>query len=229
VDLALIVWFIRVAPHNICAGEQALSKQPLLLATSNPGKLRELRSLLADLRFDLIGLTDVSNIQTVDETGSTFIENATLKAVSYAAQVRVLTLADDSGLEVDALGGAPGVRSARYIDPSASYSDRMRILLHEIEKTRDSSRTARFVCAVAVAASDGNILYVTQKTCEGRLAESARGNGGFGYDPIFIPDHYDQTFGELPAELKNQISHRAVALTAARGFLASLTTPRIDG
>ncbi|HEY3104626.1 MAG TPA: RdgB/HAM1 family non-canonical purine NTP pyrophosphatase [Pyrinomonadaceae bacterium] len=206
-----------------------MSKRPLLIATSNPGKLRELRSLLADLPFDLIGLTDIPNIQIVDEYGSTFIENATLKAVGYAAQARVLTLADDSGLEVDALNGAPGVRSARYVDPSASYADRIRILLHEVEKTGDSNRTARFVCAVAVAASDGNILYVTQKTCEGRLAESPRGKGGFGYDPIFIPDYYDQTFGELPADLKNQISHRAVALLAARGFLASLTTPRSDG
>lgn len=206
-----------------------MTNQPLLIATSNPGKLRELRSLLADLPFDLIGLTDLSNIQTVDEHSSTFIENATLKAVGYAAQARVLTLADDSGLEVDALGGAPGVRSARYVDPSASYADRIRILLHQVEKTGDSSRTARFVCAVAVAASEANILYVTQKTCEGRLAESPRGKGGFGYDPIFIPEHYDQTFGELPAEIKNQISHRGVALSAVREFLASLTTPRNGG
>jgi XTP/dITP diphosphohydrolase len=176
----------------------------------------------------LLSLADFPNIQEVEETGTTFIENASMKASGYARQARVLTLADDSGLEVDALGGAPGIHSARYLDADATYPNRIRSLLAEIERTRDPNRGGRFVCAVAVASKTGNIDFVTEQTCEGRISAAPRGTGGFGYDPIFIPDGYSQTFAELSVETKNQISHRARALLAACEFLVSLTGLRAD-
>jgi XTP/dITP diphosphohydrolase len=200
-----------------------LSHQQLLIATSNEAKLRELRSLLAGLLLELVTLTDFPNVKSVDETGSTFAENASLKASGYAQQAKALTIADDSGLVVDALGGRPGVLSARYIQPDASYPERITSLLRELENSGDPNWSARFVCAMAVATSAGEIIFVTEKSCEGRIAAAPRGTGGFGYDPIFVPDGYDRTFAELPAETKNVISHRALALEAARGFIASLT------
>ena len=206
-----------------------MNEQRLLIATSNSGKLRELRALLAAQPFDLLSLADIPEIETVEETGSTLIENASLKAAGYARQARVLTLADDSGLVVDALGGAPGVRSARYLSADASYPDRIRSLLTELDDIGDQDRTARFVCAMAVASEAGEILFFTENACEGRLAVSPRGVGGFGYDPIFVPNGHDRTFAELSAETKNQISHRAKALFATREFLASLTLSRGGG
>lgn len=200
-----------------------MSPRQLLIATSNAGKLKELKELLADLPLELSSLADFPNIEPVEETGSTFIENASLKASGYAKQTKVLTLADDSGLEVDALNGAPGVHSARYLDADATYPDRIQSLLAEIHKTGTANRGARFLCAVAIGAHQGTIEFVTQQTCEGHVAHAPRGDGGFGYDPIFIPNGYEATFGELSAAIKNQISHRARALFAARGFLASLT------
>jgi len=206
-----------------------LSAQRLLIATSNDGKLRELRALLAAQPFELLSLDDIPDIETVEETGSTFIENASLKAAGYARQAQVLTLADDSGLVVDALSGGPGVRSARYLSADASYPDRIRSLLAELNDLSDQDRTARFVCAMAVASEAGEMLFVTENACDGRIARSPKGRGGFGYDPIFIPNGYDRTFAELSAETKNQISHRAKALFATRDFLSSLTVSRRGG
>ena len=203
--------------------------QPLLIATSNAGKLRELRSLLVDVPLELLSLTDFPNIQSVEETGLTFAENASLKASGYARQARVLTLADDSGLVVDALGGRPGVHSARYVRPDASYPERVVALLGELEGVSEPNRTARFVCAMKVASDDGEIVFATEKSCEGHIAAAPRGTGGFGYDPIFEPNGFDQTFAELSAEVKNRISHRGVALAAVREFLDSLTGLRSDG
>jgi len=203
--------------------------QPLLIATSNAGKLRELRSLLVNLPLVLLGLDDFPNIESVEETGSTFAENAALKASRYARQAKVLTLADDSGLVVDALSGRPGVHSARYVRADATYPERIALLLAELEKTRDCDRAARFVCSMAVAADAGQVVFATEKSCEGRIEKAARGLGGFGYDPIFVPDGFDQTFAELTAETKNRISHRALALAAVREFLVSLTGLRSDG
>ena len=195
----------------------------LLIATGNAGKLREIRTLLQGLPIKLLGLGDFSNTEPVGETGFTFAENAVLKASGYARQNGVLTLADDSGLEVDALGGAPGVRSARFLGEGTSFADRISALLALLESQVGDKRTARFVCALAIGASDGRILFQTQATCQGRLADAPRGAGGFGYDPVFVPDGYNQTFGELTADVKNQISHRGRALAAAREYLASLT------
>jgi len=201
----------------------------LLIATNNEHKLRELRSLLVNFPLELLSLTDFRNIESVAETGSTFAKNAALKASGYARQARVLTLADDSGLVVDALAGRPGVHSARYVRPDATYPERIASLLAELERTADSDRTARFVCAMAVAADGGQILFATEKSCEGRIDKAPRGMGGFGYDPIFVPDGFDQTFAELTAETKNRISHRGLALAAVREFLVSLTGSRSDG
>ena len=203
--------------------------QPLLIATSNAGKLRELRSLLVNLPLELLSFTDFPEIELVEETGSTFAENAALKASGYARQAKVLTLADDSGLVVDALSGRPGVHSARYVRPDATYPERIALLLAELERTGDSHRTARFVCSMAVAADAGEIVYATEKSCEGRIDKAPRGSGGFGYDPIFVPDEFDQTFAELTAETKNRISHRGLALAAVREFLVSLTGLQSDG
>lgn len=200
----------------------------LLIATSNAGKLRELRSLLADLPVELLSLTDLSKVESVAETGSTFAENASLKASGYARQARVLTLADDSGLVVDALGGRPGVYSARYVNAEASYPERIASLLVELNRVAHPDRTARFVCAMAVSSDAGQIVFATEKSCEGRIAEAPRGTGGFGYDPIFEPDGFDGTFAELSEERKNRISHRGLALRAAREFIASLTVLQTD-
>lgn len=202
-----------------------MSGQKLLIATSNADKLRELRSLLIVLPVELLTLADFPDIQSVVETGSTFAENASLKASGYALQARVSTLADDSGLAVNELKGRPGVHSARYVHPGASYPERVASLLAELESVAAQTRAARFVCAMAVASEGGEILFETEKSCEGYIAAAPRGTGGFGYDPIFIPDRYNQTFAELPAEIKNEISHRALALRAARDFIGSLTVP----
>jgi XTP/dITP diphosphohydrolase len=197
----------------------------LLIATSNKGKRGELRQLLSDVSISLFDLRDFPNIKLIAETGDTFVANASLKAVGYAAQTGLLTLADDSGLEVDALGGAPGVRSARYTGESASDAERIEALLARLAFVDESKRSARFVSAVVIADSNGEILDVSVGRCEGRIALAPRGTGGFGYDPVFIPIEYDKTFAELKPAIKNQIGHRARAMLGARAFLRTLTTP----
>lgn len=197
--------------------------QSLLIATRNIEKLKELRKLLGDLPFELYGLDNLRGVLEVQETGETFIENASLKAAGYATQARLLTLADDSGLAVDALGGAPGVFSARYAGEGASDAERTKKLLAELSSLKEPKRSACFVSAVAIAGSGGEILNVSVGRCDGHLAFAPRGSEGFGYDPIFIPVGYEQTFAELKPEIKNRISHRARALLGAREFLRTLT------
>lgn len=197
----------------------------LLLATQNEGKLKELRDLLADLPLDLSSLADFPNIEAVSETGESFTENASLKAVGYALQTEMLTLADDSGLEVDALGGTPGIFSARYAGEDATDADRTNRLLEELSDTPAGKRSARFVSAVAIASGKGQVLNVSLGVCEGRIDFVSSGLRGFGYDPVFIPHGYDKSFGELESATKNQISHRARALSDAREFLLTLTIP----
>lgn len=199
-------------------------KQPsLLIATFNQGKLQELRQLLVKLPFVICDLGDSPSIQPIPETGQTFIENASLKATGYAKQTGLLTLADDSGLEVDDLSGAPGVLSARYAHAVASDADRTSKLLTELAQVRGSTRVGRFVSVIAIADEVGRLVNVSIGTCQGRIAETPRGTNGFGYDPVFLPDGFDQTFAELETEVKNRISHRAQALTATVEFLRSLT------
>lgn len=191
----------------------------LLIATHNQGKVREFAALLSDMPVCLRGLAEFERVVEVAETGATFAENAALKARSYAAQTGLWTLADDSGLEVDALGGAPGIFSARYGGADASDADRIARLLSELAQTNDHARRARFVCAIAIVHPATGNLDIFTGTCEGRIAQQPRGANGFGYDPLFIPEGYAETFGELTHATKDLLSHRARALHAARAFL----------
>lgn len=199
------------------------AKIELLLATRNAGKLHELRQIIENLPVVVSDLDAFPQVREVPETGHTFAENATLKAVGYAVQARQLTLADDSGLEIDALHGEPGIFSARYLGDDVSFAARIRSLLERLSKVQPDSRTARFVCAIAVADETGAVLNTSMGICEGRVAYAPRGEGGFGYDPIFIPHGYESTFAELSPTIKNQISHRARALEALREYLQNLT------
>ncbi|HEX6184074.1 MAG TPA: RdgB/HAM1 family non-canonical purine NTP pyrophosphatase [Pyrinomonadaceae bacterium] len=187
----------------------------LLIATGNAGKIRELSQLLAGAPLRLRMLSEFEDVAEAEETGTTFAENATLKALHYSAHAGLLTLSDDSGLAVDALGGAPGVYSARYAGAHATYAERMARLLGELEAAGGTDRRARFVCVIAVADPSDEKVETFEGVCEGRIAREPRGTGGFGYDPLFIPDGHERTFGELPAEVKHSLSHRARALTKA--------------
>jgi len=158
----------------------------------------------------------------------TFAENAIAKAQFYASATSLCALADDSGLEVTALNGAPGVFSARYAGAHASDADRRTLLLSELNKLGAPTRRARFVAVVAISNPNGEILNLSEGICEGTISFSPRGTGGFGYDPLFIPEGYDQTFAELPDTIKNQISHRARALLGTRTFLSQLDHPQRD-
>ena len=193
----------------------------LLVATNNAGKVRELARLLADLPLRLRLLSEFEDIPEAVETGETFAENAVLKATHYSSLSGLVALSDDSGLAVDALGGRPGVYSARYAGPHATYDERMRRLLEELAAAGDAERRARFVCVIAVADPSTGEVRTFEGVCEGRIARAPRGTGGFGYDPLFVPEGHAQTFGELPDEIKRDISHRARALAKAARFLAS--------
>lgn len=197
----------------------------LLIATKNQGKVRELSELLAGVPVVLRGLAEFPRVPTAEETGATFSENAELKARFYAGRTGLPTLADDSGLEVEALGGAPGVHSARYAGDGATDVERVALLLSEMRRAGTLTRRARFVCAAALFDPRADSCEVFLGTCEGRIADAPRGSHGFGYDPVFIPDGYERTFAELPAEIKQRISHRAEALRAVRAYLAK-TFPR---
>lgn len=188
-----------------------VTNRTLVLATGNQGKVRELRELLRKIPYELKSLRDFDPIVDVDETGSTFEQNAILKAKGFATQTGHLSLADDSGLEVESLGNAPGVLSARLGGVDAGYDVKIAKLLQMIEARADESRRARFVCVMAVSDRDGNVLNTSRGICSGTIARAPRGGNGFGYDPIFIPDGYDQTFGELGDDVKRRISHRALA------------------
>lgn len=189
----------------------------LLIATHNAGKVREFHDLLGTLPIEVLGLDE--SVAELEETGSTFAENAALKATGYARQAGVTTLADDSGLCVEALDGRPGVLSARYGGKEIGFDQKMDRLLAELNETGDTERRARFVAAVAIADEQGEILHSVEGICSGRIASQARGNGGFGYDPLFIPDGYDLTFGELPNAIKREISHRGRAFSQIMPFL----------
>ncbi|MBN1640714.1 MAG: XTP/dITP diphosphatase [Anaerolineae bacterium] len=193
----------------------------LCLGTTNRGKQRELVDLLGDWEGQIVCPQDLGLELDVEESGRTFAENAAHKALAYARAAGMPALADDSGLEVDALGGAPGVLSARYAGPGASDEDRYRKLLAALAETPSERRTARFRCAVAIAHPGGQV-EIAEGTCEGVIASAPRGDGGFGYDPVFYIPPLDRTMAELPAEVKNQISHRARAMQAARPLLDRL-------
>lgn len=185
-------------------------KHKLLIATTNPGKLAEYRELLHGLPFTLIHLHDADIHEEVPETGTTFEENARLKAVGYAQLSGLLTLADDSGLEVQALGGDPGVLSARYGGPGLDDADRTQLVLHNLVGVPSHDRQARFVCVIAVANPTGR-CETTYGKVDGIINMAPRGEHGFGYDPIFFLPERDMTMAELAPEEKNRISHRAQA------------------
>ncbi len=188
------------------------NRQPeILIATRNAGKIKELEELLAAMPFRLRGLDSFSNVFDPEETGVTFAENAVLKAKSYALQTKLLSIADDSGLQVEALNGAPGVFSARYAGENAGDQERIEKLLQEL--SNNQKRRARFVCVMAVADEKGDVKFIEEGVCSGTIALSARGAHGFGYDPIFIPDGFSKTFGELSSGIKQQISHRGRAVS----------------
>jgi XTP/dITP diphosphohydrolase len=188
----------------------------LLVATTNAGKLREIRRLLPSI--ELLTLADVPPVAEPEETGTTFADNARLKARYYAAHTGLLTVAEDSGLSVDTLDGEPGVRSARYLRADASYQERFDAILAGLAARPEQPRTARFVCAVAVADRDA-IVYETTGVVEGEIAETPAGAGGFGYDPIFRYPPYGATLAEVPAEAKLAVAHRGQAFRALAAWL----------
>jgi len=207
------------APGTSAPGRQAVPR--LLVATGNPGKLRELRAILASLPVELVGLADAGPElpPPPEETGDTFLANALLKARAYAAWSGLATVADDSGLEVDALGGAPGVRSARYAGAGATDQANLDKLLAELAGVPPERRTARFRCA-AVLVDPRLGSWHAEAAWEGRLLDAPRGTGGFGYDPVFVPDGWTCTSAEADAETKDAASHRGQAFRALRPSIA---------
>ena len=187
-----------------------MANRVLVVATHNLGKRREFHQLLRHLSLDLLDLTGFPNAPTVAEHGDTYQANARLKAISAAQTTGRPALADDSGLEVDALGGAPGVRSARFAGPDQADQDNIRLLLERLRDVSDQQRTARFRCVIVVAHPDGRELCA-EGTCAGVITREVRGANGFGYDPVFLHPATGSTFGEMSAERKLQASHRAAA------------------
>ncbi|MFN8535157.1 MAG: RdgB/HAM1 family non-canonical purine NTP pyrophosphatase [Dehalococcoidia bacterium] len=200
--------------------------EPLLIASNNPGKHRELVRALGGLPYDVVTLAERGIRATIEEVGATFEENASLKATAYAAMSGLLTLADDSGLEVDALGGEPGVHSARYGGADLNDAGRMFLVLERAAALGSGERAARFVCVIAIA-EDGGEPVLFRGECVGVLTEAPRGAGGFGYDPIFLPEGETRTMAELSIDEKAAISHRGRAIALARTWLAERTRVRI--
>jgi len=192
------------------------SRPRLLIATSNPGKLVEMRELLAETPWEIVGLP--SDAPDFEETGLTFAENARDKALYRSLLTDVPVVADDSGLVIDALGGEPGVHSARYLDPDMAQGDRNRAVLTKLAGLAPEERTARFICHL-VLAYRGEIVHETEGTCEGRIAEEERGRTGFGYDPIFLVPELGLTFAEISPAEKDARSHRGEAARALASFL----------
>lgn len=195
--------------------------QRLLVATHNRGKILEYRALLSDLPLAVTWLDEQGIAEDVEETGATFVANASLKAAAYAQLTGLWTWADDSGLEVDALDGRPGVYSARYGGPGLSDADRYRRLLAELAAIAPEQRTARFRCVIALAIPGGPI-YTAEAAVEGLIVDEPRGAHGFGYDPVFFIPDQQRTMAELEPALKNRISHRGRAAVEARKIIVSL-------
>src|SRR5215467_7634155 len=194
--------------------------QALLLATTNRHKLEEYRAIFSDLPFTLLSPYDVHLDLHVEETGATFAENAELKARDYAQASGLLALADDSGLEIDALGGAPGIYSARFAGQETSYEERFRLILERLKGLPVEQRAARFRCAIAIAEPSGT-CHLVEGVIEGVITDSPRGSQGFGYDPIFLLPELGKTTAELAPEQKNHISHRGHAAQKARILLVN--------
>ena len=190
----------------------------LLIATRNSGKVNEYRELLGAIPYQLTSLRQEGITVEVEETGASYEENARLKAEAYAQASGLLTLADDSGIEVDALGGAPGYRSARYGGPGLTDAERVQLLLRNVEEVPDAERSGRFVCTIALAEPDAPTRVVTAAV-EGVVTYAPQGESGFGYDPIFFYPPFGKTFAQIPQLQKNAVSHRGQAARLARDLL----------
>ena len=188
----------------------------IVFATGNAGKMREIRAILADLNMEVLSMKEAGVTAEADENGTTFAENAVIKAKDIAAKVPgAIAMADDSGLVVDALNGEPGIYSARYLGEDTSYTIKNANIISRLDGVPVEKRTARFVCAIAAVLPDGRVLN-TEGTIEGYIGYEERGEGGFGYDPIFMVSEYGCSTAELSAEAKNEISHRGRALQAMK-------------
>jgi XTP/dITP diphosphohydrolase len=195
--------------------------QRLLLATTNPGKIREIRDILKGVPFELTTLAGWPELTPPEETGRTFEENARQKATYYAAATGELTVAEDSGLEIDALDGVPGVESARFGGPDTTYPEKFGLIYDSLRDKGSSTSSARFVCALALVRGD-RVIFEARGVVEGRLAPQPRGDGGFGYDPIFFYPPFGRTLAEA-ADRKTEVSHRGHAFRALRAFLERQT------
>lgn len=198
----------------------------ILIGTGNHGKVEEIKRVMKDLPLKLQVVTDFPGIHRHEESGGSYEENAIIKAQSYARQTGLWTLADDSGLEVTYLNGLPGLRSARFGGEGLSDAGRTSLLLSQLLAADSGERSARFICAVAIAKPIGEVINVAHGICQGHIAQAPAGGEGFGYDPVFIPAGYKMTFAEMPLQLKNSISHRGKALAAMRQFLERFSSSR---
>ena len=205
--------------------ERSGSKRRLLIATTNTGKLREIRSLLAGVPVELVTLRDLQPIEEPEETGLTFEDNVRLKALYYSEHAGMTTVAEDSGLVIDGLDGEPGVRSARFLRPDATYPERFADIFNRLSGPPEKDRAARFVCALAVA-DGGRIIYESRGTVEGEIARDAKGAAGFGYDPIFYYPPYGSTLAEVTEDAKLAVAHRGQAFRALASWLGSLPASR---
>ena len=204
----------------------------LLIATTNAGKLREFRQMLGDEQFSYVDLSAFPNVHEIEETGQTFAENAALKAGGYALQTRQWTLADDSGLAVDALHGSPGIYSARWSERhggAGGDAQNNQLLLEQLEKIAEGQRSARFVCALALSDPAGKIILTAEDFVAGQILRQPRGSNGFGYDPLFLIPESNRTAAELCASSRTNLKS-AIAVKALRklGHLLKNRTPRMD-
>lgn len=187
----------------------------IIFATGNAGKMKEIKEILSDLDAEVLSMKEAGIAVEIEENGTTFEENATIKAKAVAQESSDIVLADDSGLEIDYLNKEPGIYSARYLGEDTSYQIKNQVILDRLAGVPKEKRTARFVCAIAAALPDGQVL-VTRETVEGYIGEQPAGENGFGYDPIFYVDEYGCSTAELSEEQKNEISHRGKALRAMK-------------
>ena len=196
------------------------NKTKIVLATRNPNKLLELREILNGLPLEIEALIDYPDLPEIEEIGLTFVENAVLKATTIYESTQILSIADDSGLEVDALNGAPGVRSARFAGERHDYSENNRKLMASLENVPDGQRGAQFRCVAAIVGP--GYKEIMEGIVRGRIVTKPRGDEGFGYDPLFMPEGFDRTFAELGVKIKNKISHRALAFEKVKEVLKKI-------
>ena len=201
---------------------QKKTLKTIIIASKNPGKIKEFKTILEPFGYTLLSINDFPEIDEIEETGSTFKENALIKAKTVGDKTGFIALADDSGLEVDVLEGRPGIYSARYAGEGSGDEKNNQKLLKELEPFSIKERTGRYVCALALYNPQLNTSEIVEETCDGIIINEYRGEGGFGYDPLFYLESLDKTFAEIPIEIKNRISHRGKALESLKKVLTNL-------